>query len=109
MNEKEKFEIQFGVIRGIQDEPARCYLLGLASDCFHKRLDENPIQIGALITLLADRIIDIEKGNIIPRDFTKDFDGDVLAVVKVGKKNKNPYEDLSAYGDGYEEINKRFV
>ena len=68
MTDKEKFERQFGEIRGIQDEYARSYLLSLASDCFHKRLDENPVQIGAVITLLADRIIEIEKGNIIPRE-----------------------------------------
>lgn len=68
MTDRERIERQFGGIRDIQDEPARRYLLGLASDCFHKRLDKNTVQVGALINLLAKRIIDIEKGNIIPRE-----------------------------------------
>ena len=113
MTNRERIERQFGAIRDIQNERARRCLMELASDCFHKRLDKHTLQTGALINLLAEIIIDIEYGRVIPRTFADDFDGDVISAVKLeggGKeKNENPYEDLSEYGDGYEEIYKRFV
>lgn len=60
MLDKEKFERQFGIIRGIKDDFTRDYLLSLASRCFHKTLDENTINTGAVIVLLAERIMKIE-------------------------------------------------
>ena len=60
-NSHDKFDRKYGKLREIKDEPARRYLLSLASFIEHNTSGEDRINKGAVCVLLAKRIIELER------------------------------------------------